>query len=376
MLNIQLIETSMKKLGLSGAAVAEACEVSREATSNWLNGESIPRPSKLTKLAAVLQVQVEQLLALEAAPKPIFAYRTARNKPVSGSAKESATELARHLEQLLPYVSERSESNSPFMREPSIDEERIRKIARDARASLQLNQTDVLTDKALETLFHTFGACLVPVIWGLDKVKHENALTVYLPESKFCWVVFNLGCKQDDYKYWLAHEYGHCLTLHGLSEEDGETFAEYFAQHLVFPDEVAFVCLEEMRKAEAPMSVAETYSTCYGVSIVTVLKATERLSNQLHGVTQGLLTPRFWGGWNMGRGKVPSMLTAVFGTETPSIDEYVSKSEAKYKTPVFKAIAAFQEAECGRNPAFIAKALNIGLGDAVSLSHALWQPQP
>jgi hypothetical protein len=177
---------------------------------------------------------------------------------------------------------------------------------------------------------------------------------------------------QDDYKYWLAHEYGHCLTLHSLSEEDGEVFAEKFAQHLVFPAEVAYACLETMRASDTAMTIAQQYATKYGVSIVTVLKATEELSKELHGKNMGLLNSSFWARWNLGRTRVPSMLEVLFGTDTPSLEIYLDGCERLYKTPVFKALTAFQDADGGRNPAFIAHALKISLGDAISLSHALW----
>lgn len=43
-------------------------------------------------------------------------------------------------------------------------------------------------------------------------------------------VLFNVGCRLDDFSYWLAHELGHCLTLHALTGDAGERFAELFAQ--------------------------------------------------------------------------------------------------------------------------------------------------
>lgn len=373
MLNVVVIEAAMRKLGLNGSALADACAVSKEAASNWRSGESVPRPSKLARLAEVLQLSVDDILCVDVGPVPLFAYRTKLNRPVTGDARDAAEELARHLQQLLPYVEDRSEFESPVMRGPSLDDERIRNAANAVRASVRLTPTDVLGTDDLESLFHTFGAIMVPVLWGLNKEKHENALTVFLPDSKTSWVVFNLGCKQDDYKYWLAHEYGHCLTLHGLSEEDGETFAEAFAQHLVFPQEVAYDCLEALRKAEQKMQVAEEYATRFGISIVTVLKAVDRLSKQIHGTETSLLNPGFWARWSVARSKVPSMSQVVFGTDTPSQEDYVSKAEAAYKTPIFQALADFQHAEGGRNPAFIASTLKIGLGDAIALSHILWQ---
>lgn len=373
MLNVVAIEASMRKLGLNGSALADACAVSKEAVSNWRSGESIPRPSKLARLAEVLQLSVDDLFCVDVGLVPLFAYRTKQNRSVTGDARDAAEELARHLQQLLPYVEDRSEFQSPLMREPSLDDERIRNAANAVRASVRLTPTDVLCTDDLESLFHIFGAIMVPVLWGLNKEKHENALTVFLPDSKTSWVVFNLGCKQDDYKYWLAHEYGHCLTLHGLSEEDGETFAEAFAQHLVFPQEVAYDCLEAVRKTDQKMQVAEEYATRFGISIVTVLKAVDRLSKRIHGTETSLLNPAFWARWSATRSKVPSMSQVVFGTDTPSQKDYVLKAEAQYKTPIFQALADFQRAEGGRNPAFIASALKIGLGDAVALSHILWQ---
>jgi transcriptional regulator with XRE-family HTH domain len=375
MLNITAIEVAMRKLGLNGTALADACQVSKEATSNWLKGESIPRPSKLTKLAEVLKLSVDDLLEVSDVPEPLFAYRTKRNLPVTGPAREAAEELARHLRQLLPYVEDRSDFEPPLLRAPSLDDERIRSAANTVRSSLGLVHSDALTNGHMEGLFRTFGAVLVPVLWGLNKEKHENALTVYLPDSKTSWVVFNLGCKQDDYKYWLAHEYGHCLTLHALSEDDGEKFAEAFAQHLLFPLEAAQECLEAIQKSARPMQEAEKFAARHDISIVTVVKAVDRLSTQMYGKETELASRSFWAAWSVNRSKVPSMALGLFGTDTPTSQDYISKVEAAYGTPVFKALAEFQRAEGGRNPAFIANALKIGLGNAVGLSYTLWQYQ-
>lgn len=372
MLNITAIDSAMRKLGLNGKTLADACGVSKEATSNWLKGESLPRPSKLTRLSEVLSIPVDTLLEVVAPTPPVFAYRTRLNKPVTGPLRDAAEEQARHLEQLLPFVEGRCEFEPPLLRDPSLDAERIRLATIKVRQTLGFSNKDVVSTEALERLFHIFGAILVPVIWGLNKERHENALTVYLPESKTSWVVFNLGCRKDDYKYWLAHEYGHCLTMHALNEEDGEVFAEKFAQQLVFPDEVAHDCLEAVRSFNG-VTVVKEYADKYGISVITVLRAVDRLSEQLYGDKTGLGTQGFYAAWNATRKNVQTMSEVLFGSNTPSQVDYVIKAEAAYKTPVFKAIQGFQEAEGGRNPAFIASALNLGLGDALSLSHVLWE---
>lgn len=377
MLNLPAIKSAMTKLGLTGSALAEKCEVSREAASNWLAGESIPRPSKLTKLAEVLGLSIDKLLEMEdETPEPVFAYRTKANRAVSGSSKLAAEELARHLQQLLPYVDSRSEFAPPQVVDPVVDEDHIRKVAERVRSSLNLGAAEPVSNEQMVSLFHAFGAFLVPVLWGLNKEQHENALSVYLPDSRASFVVFNLGCKQDDFKYWLAHEYGHCLSLHKLQDDEGETYAEKFAQCLVFPAAAAKECLAAIRQAttkNGQMRVAQDFADRFGVSIVTVLKESDRESVASIGAKTGLVDTGFWPAWKMGRDKVPSVAHALFNTDTPSQEEYIAKAEAVYGTPIFRALAEFQREDGGRNPAFIAHTLKVGLGDAIGLSYALWK---
>lgn len=54
----------------------------------------------------------------------------------------------------------------------------------------------------------------MPVFWSGDREGHENAMSVYLPDSRTTWVLFNLGCRIDDFSCWRAHELGHALILH------------------------------------------------------------------------------------------------------------------------------------------------------------------
>jgi transcriptional regulator with XRE-family HTH domain len=95
MLNVQLIKKTMRALGLTGKDVGDACGVTKEAASNWLKGESMPRPSKLIDLAALLKLPVEQLLApVEARPEPIVAYRMRNNRAPTVEAQEAGDEVA------------------------------------------------------------------------------------------------------------------------------------------------------------------------------------------------------------------------------------------------------------------------------------------
>jgi hypothetical protein len=55
--------------------------------------------------------------------------------------------------------------------------------------------------------------------------------------------------------------------------------------------------------------------------------------------------------------------------------ELVVKGEQVFGTPVFRALARWQHSEGGRSPSFVAAALNLKVGDAVQMAHALAELQ-
>ncbi|GAP35415.1 hypothetical protein ABXN37_09640 [Piscinibacter sakaiensis] len=227
-----------------------------------------------------------------------------------------------------------------------------------------------VTHDHLFQLFAKIGVILVPVFWGGDREGHENAMSVYLPDSRTTWVLFNLGCRIDDFSYWLAHELGHALTLHALQCDDGETFAERSAQKLLFPESVAAKALEAIREAGDKMATASWYAGSFDVSIVTVVKAADRVAGKRGEAPTGLNTGPFYGMWKRNRRSLPTAAQQLFGTDTPAPLEYIVKSEELFDTPVFRALAKFQQLE-GRSPVFVAATLNVNIGDGLALSQAL-----
>jgi len=372
MLNISLIQSAMRSGGLSQAQLASKCNVSKEAVSNWLSGESIPRPNKLKALSEALSIKIDELLASEGSQaEPIVAYRTKKNRPVTGQAHSAALDLAYHLQELVPYVRREALFAPPILEAPSLDDHYIREAARQVRGQVGLSQKAPLSREQLLNLHHDFGSILVPVLWGAEKVGHENALSVYLPESKISWVIFNLNAHDDDFNYWLAHELGHCYTLHTLQGEKGEKFAERFAQELLFPYEVAADALGAIKSDKSPKERANWYAGNYGVSIVTVIRQADRVAGCIGEKQTEIENPGFWASWNSDRKFVPTVVEVLFDSKKLSAEEYVLKSEDEFKTPIFRALAQWQTNEGGRSPAFIATALNIDIGQAVELSHVL-----
>jgi len=375
MLNVELIKAAMARLGLTGAALSQACGVSKEAVSNWLSGESIPRPSKLTALAATLGLAVEHLIASDPAepPEPVVAFRMRNNRPLTAEAKEAGEDVGRHLRQLLPFMGPLFTPR--HLMGPKLDEAYVEEIAGALRAQMGVGPTEAVTHGHLLQLLKDFGAVLVPVYWGGDKVGHENAMSVYLPDSKVSWVLLNVGCRLDDLSYWLAHEFGHCLTLHALTGDAGETFAELFAQTLLFPQALALKALEDVRGAPKPAELVAWYAGTYGISVVTVVRAIDKAAQTAGQGKTGLASPTFYAKWK-GDGKTARTASdELFGSSRPSMKDLVIKGEQVFGTPAFRALARWQREEGGRSPSFVAAALNLKLGDAVQLSHALQELQ-
>ena len=374
MLNLKVIKTAMRTFGLTGQDVAELCDVSKEAVSNWLSGESIPRPSKLTLLASSLGLEIDAVLEAdeERVPEPVIAYRMRNNRQVTGLAKGAGDEVGRHLRQLLPFTGESTLFTPRHLESPTLDPEYISKAANATRASLGLSPLEAVNHSHLISLFHSFGAILVPVFWGGNKDGHENAMSVYLPESKASLVLFNLGCRLDDFSYWLAHEFGHCLTLHALRGDDGEAFAEQFAQQLLFPDVLAAHALRELRESDTLLAAAHRLAGTYSVSVVAVVKAVDRVAIAAGEEPTGIATGSFYGKWKRDGLTALTAAQELFGTQSPAPAEYIIKSEQIFHTPIFKAMAKWQRAEGGRNPAFIASAFNLSAGNALAMSYALW----
>lgn len=374
MLNIPLLQARLAELGYSGAKLAELCGVSREAVSNWLNGDSEPRPAKALALARALELDLRDVLGLApASSAPLVAYRTRLNRAVSNAAASSALELAEHLRRLQPHLPQRAPLEFARDPAPKTTEAHVSAVAATLRARLGLSDLDILTEAHLLELFRHAEAILVPVLWGLAREKHENALSVHLPETSTSFVVFNLGCKTDDYLYWLAHELGHCLSLHSLQGAAGETYAEQLAQQLLFTPSAAEACATAIGTLRGPRAfdVIESWAKRYRISPVTVLKAVDK-----HRASQRQATPlesaTFWRRYALSRPTVRSVVEEELGSATPPAATLIAFAKQRFHSPVYDALAHLQQAEGGRIPTLIQSTLMLPLADALALSVALW----
>jgi transcriptional regulator with XRE-family HTH domain len=375
MLNIKIVEATMAARGLNQAALADVCGVSREAVSKWFAGESLPRPAKVRALATALELSVENLISRDT-QEPVVAFRTFLREPLSGNAKAKAQEMGRHFKQLQPYVEGARLFSQRVLKEPCSEDGYIQRAVNTLRNSLNLSSTESPSIEQLIELIIDTGAFIVPVIWGKDKTGHENALTIYLPESQTTWVVLSLSAGQDDFKYWLAHELGHCLSLHKLTDEAGESFAERFAQLFVFPDALAKQCLEAMRSSSNPLEEASYFAGRHGVSVVTAVKSADRIAAGLGLPFTGVATQTFYDEWKDNFLNRPTVAAQLFQSDSPTVEDFVEKSSVFFRTEVFDAIGRLQKAQGGHSPAFVGTLLNLDLSQAFELSSYLSRRQP
>lgn len=375
MLNIPLIQHSMQQRGLTRAALATACEVSKEAVSNWLSGQSLPRPRKLLRLAEILHIEVAQLMAPD--DEPVIAFRTTGGQRASDAAREAALVAAEHLQELLPHLPHPRLFSPAVLECPSLEEAYLLEATRQVRVRLGLADDAPVQRAELLSLLRDFDATMVPVYWNRQRHGHENALSIYLPRSKTTWVFVNLHAPIGSFNAWLAHELAHCYTLHRLAADEGELFAERFAQVLLFPPAAAARAAAELGKVsgDEALRVLAWHAGKYEVPMSTIVARVDLWLTQQGRKASGL--KRTLRGCNVhaeGGQETLSVSTALFGAEQLPAERYIRTAADFFGTPVFEALACWQRRQGGSSPAFVASALNVDIGQAVEISFALSPP--
>ena len=150
---------------------------------------------------------------------------------------EKAQEMGRFLRHLAPYLPFDTLEMPPVLKQPQCDYAYLQKVALKVRHDINLSPEDTIDFTHLIRRFRELQAVIVPVLWG-NKDRHENAVHIYLPDSQTTWVYLNLDVNIHDFKFWMAHELGHCLSP-SLSGEEAEDFADAFAGALLFPEDKA-----------------------------------------------------------------------------------------------------------------------------------------
>jgi transcriptional regulator with XRE-family HTH domain len=310
MLNTTVIKNAMLQNGLNQANLADKCGVTREAVSRWMAGESIPRPAKLKLLSEILGLAIVDMLPLrEALAMPSIPADP--SQLASQEDMEALCDLGHRLRELEYFVPLAPVFEPRALASPSLDADYLRTVAAYTKGSINVDEDSPLSTRDLIMLNHAAGTSLLPAPWKGDRVGQRHTLRIEMPTKKGLWLMFGGNTKVTDLNANLAHTLGIRYVRNSLQGDAAEAFARAFSLALCNP----------------------------GV--------------YQHSDSERTVEQEFFGG------------------EELDMPEYVKRAELYFSTPVFRAITEFQRYEGGRNPAFIASLLNIGLRPAVELSYTL-----
>ncbi|MFT3991196.1 MAG: XRE family transcriptional regulator [Luteolibacter sp.] len=252
-LNTSKLQEAADSKGLNQAAIANALNVTRASVSKWFTGKSYPRPAELLKLGRLLGLSHKDLVErVTPNEEPLVAFRKRGSCLTTDVHVERAKDMGRFLKALVEYVDVDPFLGPPSLKNPSCVYRYVQDLAARIRRDLNIAEKAAFEFKDLIQLFHDHQAIIIPTLWG-PKTRHENAIHIHLPESQTTWIYLNLDVEIHDFKFWMAHELGHVLTIDLLREnriEEAENFADAFAGALLFPEPLARRAFAEYREAK------------------------------------------------------------------------------------------------------------------------------
>ena len=267
------------------------------------------------------------------------------------------------------------------LKNPSLDYGYIQTLVTELRRDLKLDAAGPIKFNDLIGKFNELQTVIVPVMWG-TKTRHENALHIYLPESKTTWVYLNLDSHIHDFKFWMAHELGHVLAVDLLTEEkndEAEDFSDAFAGALLFPEAAAekvYVEYSTARLTGIRMDILVRAAQAYVISpnsvYMEILKFAKarRADTPFEPVPASVLhatIARFNKGYHC-------VSETLFGPEKPTAEKFVNVCVETFKTPVFAALTGYLK-EQPQSDMLVSRILDVPLTDAKELRRVLI-PQP
>jgi len=374
-LNVRAIEEALLRAGLNPSGLAKALGVSREAVSSWLSGEKIPKPDKLLRIGMLLGLAFEQMV-VTALPEavPVVSFRRKAARKTKDVHLDNARETGELLKRLVKYLPQAPLTQAPVLKEPRSDYDYVQHVAADIRKEMELEDKAVVDFRDLIANFNRLHAIIVPALWGAQE-QHGNALNIYLPDSGVTWVFLNLDSNTVDFKFWMAHELGHSLAP-SLGGEEGESFADAFAQALLFPDKKASPLRSRLAAvANVGLRIRRLHdeAKAHVISPYTIRRAVEayEMANGLEPLDLGAVGP-FMGGVKTFCKNFKTVTQALFKANVPKPADYATCGHEAFGSSFFDALAAFCKAEEGCEH-YIHQILGLPLADSKALVEVLRQ---
>lgn len=371
-LNTTNTQHAIEMAGLNQTAIADRLGVSKEAVSQWFNNKSFPRPNKLLQLGKLLNLALNDLVIKEEPNAPKVAFRRMKGTKTKDHHIEKAQEIGRFLRQLVPFLPFDTLEMPPILKSPSCDYEYLRKAAAKVREDINLDATDTVDFKHLIRRFHDLQAVVVPVLWG-SKQRHENAVHIYLPDSQSTWVYLNLDTNVHDFKFWMAHELGHCLSPN-LEGDEAEDFADAFAGFLLFPHELAeqaYASIKRQRTPAAKIAHVITLADDQIISPYTILGQVNKYAAHANKPEIDLDHGFYGAVTNLNKKYLNVSETLLSDAELddngkPSARDFIAKIEHIFETPFFELLRHYLK-QHNKGPGFVQTVLDMPLLDARSI---------
>lgn len=368
-LNKTNIDAAMAAQGLTQTALAETLGVSKEAVSQWLKNKSFPRPDKLLRLGKLLSLSFNELVDLNDPHEPVVAFRKMRGTKTTADHIKKAQEMGLFLKPLVNYLPYETLEVPPVLKSPSCDYEYLQQVAQKVRSDIHVGEDDKIDFTHLIRRFGELQTVIIPVLWG-SKVKHQNATHIYLPDSQTTWVYLNLDTNIHDFKFWMAHELGHCLSPL-LRGDEAEDFADAFAGALLFPQTLAQPAytsvlkkLSDMDKVKAIVSIANEHVISPYTVFLQINKYAESISQQTF-TFSALLHSQI----TKFNKKFPLMSKALLGEIEPdeiNPKDYLAASAEAFDTPFFEILKKYLQAS-KKGFGYVQSVMDIPLLDAQSI---------
>lgn len=370
-LNIQNATNAMEAAGLTQTAVAEQLSVSKEAVSQWLKEKSFPRPNKLLQFAKILKLGFGELVINEEPNAPVIAFRKKAGTKTKNHHVEKAQETGRFLRHLVPYLPFETLEMPPVLKSPTCDYEYLCQVTSKVRKDISLDETETVDFEHLIRRFSELQAVVVPVLWG-TKQRHENAIHIYLPDTQTTWVYLNLDTNIHDFKFWMAHELGHCLSP-SLSGDEAEDFADDFAGALLFPKALAENAYREILSQQtSPSKINKVLDIAdnYFISPYTVLGQVNKYAKFAQ-LPEIKLSKSFFGAVTNFNKKFNNLSTALLG-DISELDakQFIDETKEAFKTPFFDILKKYLK-ENNKGAGFVQVLTDMPLLDARSIHSEL-----
>lgn len=321
-------------------------------------------------MAAVLKLTFEQMVNAETAGDPVIAFRKKGNSKTTATHLSKAKAIGMLLKPLVPFLPELQVLRTQIS-SPSKEYQKIQAAVTETRKEIGIGSTAVLEYSELISKFRDCGAVLVPVLWG-GKADPKNAMHIRLPQEDVTFIYLNLDTHQEDFKFWMSHEFAHVLTPDLAGSDEGEDYADAFAAALLFPKECAERTYRELTttsagKAEIIEALRST-SEAHGISINTVFQETNRYARDCGLPVLSIDEVSIHIERTENHEKLISK--ELFDPIPPEPARYINASESIFESNFFIALKRMiHELKIG--PAYVQQILDISLQDAHGLHREL-----